>query len=95
MANMNLPVEERNLTPDEVEHLDRRRRRGQLLLTIAGQAATVTALVSLLFVGQDLTYSPGWCRVMTYWACVTATLAFVCFLAGLRLRKGLFEFTSY
>ena len=33
MANTLLPIEERNLTPDQVELLDRRRRRGQLFLT--------------------------------------------------------------
>ena len=30
MANTLIPVEERMLTPDEVEMLDKRRRRGQL-----------------------------------------------------------------
>ena len=38
MANTLLPLEERNLTPDQVEQLDRRRRRGQLFLTLACNA---------------------------------------------------------
>lgn len=86
---------EAHLTPDQVEALDRRRRRGQLLMTISGQTAIVCTLVSLLFVGQDLTYSPGWVRPMFYWAAITGTVSVISFLAGLRLRRGNYEFTSY
>lgn len=86
---------ENHLTPHEVEVLDARRRRGQLAMTIAGQAAIVCTLVSLLFVGQDLTYSPGLQRPMFYWAAFTGTVAFVSFMVGLRLRRGNHEFTSY
>ena len=94
MANMLLPVEERTLSPEAVEALDRRRRRGQLLLVIGFQAAIVTTLLTL-WVGQDLTYSPGWNRMMTYWAMITGTIALVSLLTGLRLRRGFHEFTSY
>ena len=37
MANTLIPVAERNLTPREVEALDRRRRSGQLCLVICFQ----------------------------------------------------------
>ena len=94
MANLQLPVEERNLTPDQVEALDARRRRGQLALTIGWQAVLVTLILSL-WVGQDLTYSPGWQRPIFYWACVTSLIAVVSFLYGITLRRGMHEFTSY
>ena len=57
MANSLLPPEERNLTPDQVEALDKRREWGHTLLVIACQFAVI-ATVLLLWVGQDLTYSP-------------------------------------
>ena len=59
MANLLLPPEERNLTPDQVEALDKRRDLGHAFLVIAGQFAVI-ATILLLWVGQDLTYSPGW-----------------------------------
>ena len=37
MANTSLPLAERNLTPDQVEALDRRRDWGLTLQVIAGQ----------------------------------------------------------
>ena len=64
MANMLIPVEERNLTPQEVEALDRRRRRGQLFLVLCFQCIIVGTLVTL-WSGQDLAYSPGWARPMS------------------------------
>ena len=95
MANTLIPVTERNLTPQEVEFLDRRRRRGQLLLTIGLQMSVVCTLVSVLWVGQDLTHSPGWNHPIFYLAAVTGIAAAVCFLWGLALRRGFSEFTSY
>ena len=65
MANMLIPAEERNLTPQEVEALDRRRRRGQLFLVLCFQCLIVGTLVTL-WAGQDLAYSPGWVRPMFY-----------------------------
>jgi len=53
MANTLIPIEERNLTPQEVEALDRRRRRGQLFLVLCGQCLIVGTLVTL-WAGQDL-----------------------------------------
>ena len=58
MANMSLPPEERNLTPDQVEALDMRRRRGSMLLTLAGMF-TIIAVLLTCWVGQDLQYAPG------------------------------------
>ena len=66
MANSLLPPEERNLTPDQVEALDKRRDLGHTFLVIAGQFAVI-ATVLLLWVGQDLTYSPGWAHPMAYY----------------------------
>ena len=94
MANTLLPVEERNLTPDEVELLDRRRRRGQLFLVIAFQCVIVFTLVTI-WAGQDATLSPGWAHPMVYWDAITGIGAIVFGIAGLRLRRGLNEFISY
>ena len=95
MANTLIPPEERILTPAEVDALDRRRRRGQLLLTVGLQMLVVTTLVGVLWVGLDLTHSPGWSHPMFYWSCFTGTASIVCFLWGLSLRRGFPEFTSY
>jgi hypothetical protein len=94
MANMLIPAAERNLTPQEVEQLDARRRRGQLFLVISFQCIIVSALLTL-WSGQDLTYSPGWVHPMFYWNAVTAFLAVVFGLNGIRLRRGSNEFLSY
>lgn len=94
MANTLIPAEERALTPEQVEMLDRRRRRGQLLIVLGFQFGIVATL-TLLWSGQDLWYSPGWAHPMVYWNCFTALLSAVCLLTGLRLRRGLNEFFSY
>ena len=94
MANHLIPIEERGLTPDEVELLDRRRRRGQLFLVISVQCMIIAALLTL-WSGQDATYSPGWARPMVYWNAITVVLAIFFLLAGLRLRRGSNEFFSY
>jgi len=94
MANTLIPIEERNLTPQEVEALDRRRRRGQLFLVLCFQCIIVGTLVTL-WAGQDLTYSPGWVRPMFYWDAILFTLAAIFGLTGLRLRRGSTEFLSY
>jgi apolipoprotein N-acyltransferase len=87
MANSLLPPEERNLTPDQVELLDKRREWGQTLLVIACQFAVI-ATVLLLWVGQDLTYSPGWVHPMAYYFAIAVGLVFVLGLAGFLLRSG-------
>jgi len=94
MANMLIPVEERHLTPDEVEALDRRRRRGQLLLVLCGQCLIVGTLVTV-WAGQDWTYSPGWARPMVYWDALLFALAVIFGVAGVALRRGTNEFISY
>ena len=94
MANLLIPVNERNLSPEEVANLDRRRRRGHLFLVLGFQFTLVATLL-LLFSGQDATYSPGWARPMLYWNLITGAAAAFCFIAGLRLRRGMNEFFSY
>lgn len=87
MANLLLPLEERNLTPDQVEALDKRRDMGHTLLVIAGQFGVI-ATVLLLWVGQDLTYSPGWAHPMAYYFFVALTIVLVCGITGIILRRG-------
>ncbi len=94
MANTLLPIEERNLTPDQVEMLDRRRRRGQLFLTLAFMCIIVATLVGF-WSGQDLTYSPGMVHPLFYWNVVLVVLALVFGAVGVRLRRGSTEFISY
>jgi di/tricarboxylate transporter len=94
LANTLIPVEERSLTPQQVEALDRRRRRGQLFLVLCFQCLIVATLVTL-WSGQDLTYSPGWVRPMFYWNAILFLLAILFGIAGVRLRRGSNEFLSY
>jgi hypothetical protein len=94
MANTLLPLEERNLTPDQVEQLDKRRRRGQLLLVLCLQCTIISVLLTL-WSGQDATVSPGWTHPVLYWNLFTLTLAIVFGITGLRLRRGSTEFFSY
>lgn len=94
MANTLLPIEERSLTPDQVQQLDRRRRRGQLFLVIGVQCLIVACLM-LLWSGQDATYSPGWAMPMVYWDATTGILAAFFITTGIRLRRGSNEFFSY
>ena len=91
---MLIPAEERYLTPQEVERLDRRRRRGQLLLVLGFQFGIVATLVTL-WSGQDLQYSPGWVHPVFYWDVFLACMSLGCLLRGIQLRKGLNEFFSY
>ena len=87
MANSLLPPEERNLTPDQVETLDGRRALGHTLLVIAGQF-TVIATILLLWVGQDLTWSPGWAHPIAFYFAVVLAIIVVCGAAGYLLRRG-------
>ncbi len=87
MPNVLLPPQERNLTPDQVEALDKRRELGHTLLVIAGQFAAV-ATVLLLWVGQDLQYSPGWAHPMAYYFFIAVTLVSVMGVTGMVLRRG-------
>jgi hypothetical protein len=94
MANILLPIEERTLTPDQVEQLDRRRRRGQLFLVLCYQCLIVGTLVTL-WAGQDWTLSPGWSHPMVYWDTVMFVAALIFGVAGVRLKRGSNEFISY
>jgi peptidoglycan/LPS O-acetylase OafA/YrhL len=94
MANALLPIEERDLTPEEVELLDKRRRRGQLFLVICFQCIIVGTLLTI-WSGQDLTYSPGWIHPMFYWNFILGIAALYFGIAGIRLRRGSNEFISY
>lgn len=94
MANTMIPVAERTLTPAEVSALDRRRRRGHLLIVMGFQFTLIATLVTL-WAGQDLTYSPGWAHPMAYWDGLLWLGAITFFLSGLTLRKGTNEFFSY
>lgn len=87
MANQLLPVEERNLTPNQVEALDKRRELGHTFLVIAGQFAVI-ATILLLWVGQDLTYSPGWMHPIAYYFFLSLGLITFFGVTGLILRKG-------
>ncbi len=94
MANTLLPLEEQNLTPDQVELLDKRRRRGQLFLVLSFQSLIISTLLTL-WSGQDATVSPGWTHPVLYWNLFTITLTVVFGITGLRLRRGSTEFFSY
>jgi hypothetical protein len=87
VANSLLPPEERNLTPDQVEALDKRRSLGHTFLVIAGQFAVI-ATILLLWVGQDLSYSPGWAHPMAYYFAVAICIIVGFGIAGMVLRKG-------
>ena len=87
MANSLLPPEERHLTPDQVEALDKRRDLGHTLLVIAGQFAVI-ATILLLWVGQDLTYSPGWAHPIFYYFLIALAIIAAFGITGLLLRRG-------
>jgi hypothetical protein len=94
MENTLLPLEERKLTPDEVELLDKRRRRGQLFLVLCFQSLIVAVLLTL-WSGQDITLSPGFAHPVAYWNAITFTAALVFGVLGVRLKRGSNEFISY
>ena len=87
MANSLLPLEERSLNPAQVEALDKRRDLGHTFLVIACQFA-VMATVLLLWVGQDLKYSPGWVHPMAFYFFIALALIGGFGLTGLVLRRG-------
>jgi hypothetical protein len=92
MANLLIPVAERNLTPDQVVLLDKRRAWGLTLQVIAGLFAII-GVILWLWVGQDLTYSPGWIHPMFYYDIITLGAAAVLAITGTALRKGAPEFS--
>jgi hypothetical protein len=88
MPNLLLPPEERNLTPEQVEAIDKRRDLGHTFLVIAGQFAVI-ATVLLLWVGQDLQYSPGWDHPMAYYFFFALLMIAIFGVTGLVLRRGM------
>ena len=94
MANTLIPIEERTLTPDQVERLDLRRRRGQLMLTICFQFLIISTLLTL-WTGQDLTYSPGWAHPIAYLNALTFAIAAITGVLGVAWKRGSNEFISY
>ena len=91
MANMFLPMEERNLTPRQVELLDKRRNRGFMLMVIAGQFGII-ATILLLWLVQDLTYAPGWAHPVAYYFAFSVMVSGIAGLTGAYLRRGAPEF---
>lgn len=87
MANLNIPVEERNMTPTQVEELEKRRRRGLLFQVMSGQFAFFAVLL-LLWTGQDLAYGPGWVHPMFYYNVLAGVLAVWFGVYGTYLRRG-------
>ena len=87
MTNTLLPPEERNLTPDQVEALDKRRDLGHTFLVIAGQFSVI-GIILLLWVGQDITYSPGWAHPIAYYFAIVLAIIAVFGVAGFLLRRG-------
>ncbi len=94
MANMLIPVEERHLTPEQVDQIDRRRRRGQMLLVVGFQLLIIATIITI-WSGQDFTYSPGWIHPLGYWDAFLFLASFICIGVGIQLRRGLNEFFSY
>jgi hypothetical protein len=94
MSNTLLPIEERTLTPDEVAHLDARRRRGHAYLVVGFQTLIVATILTM-WTGQDLTYSPTWHHPIFFWNAIVGLVSITCLLRGLSLRRGINEFFSY
>ncbi|MHB1702306.1 MAG: hypothetical protein ACYCSN_19670 [Acidobacteriaceae bacterium] len=93
MANTLIPLDERNLTPEQVDALDRRRSRGHVCLVI-GFLLLILATVQSLWAGQDLTYSPPWIHPFGYYEMFDLGTAFVLIVTGIAMRRGRPEFTS-
>ncbi|MHB8303218.1 MAG: hypothetical protein ACYDC6_10345 [Acidobacteriaceae bacterium] len=91
MPNMLLPPEERNLTPDQVVAVDKRRFRG-LQLQVMGGILGVLATLLTVWAGQDFTYGPGWIHPMGYYMIITGTLSLACIVTGSAMRRGTPEF---
>ena len=91
MANTLLPLAEQSLTPNQVERLDKRRNRGFVLMVISGQFGIITTLL-LVWLVQDLTYSPGWAHPVAYYFVFSLLVSGFSGLTGAYLRRGAPEF---
>jgi hypothetical protein len=91
MANLSIPPEERNMTPQQVDALELRRRKGALLLTIAGQFTVISVLLCL-WAGSDLVWSPGLAKPMVIYLLIAVTIVLVAGVSGAVMRRGTPEF---
>jgi hypothetical protein len=91
MANLLIPIEERSLSPNQVELLDKRRSRGFLFMVISGQFGIISTIL-LLWVVQDLTYAPGWAHPVFYYFVFSLMVSGLAGLTGAYLRRGAPEF---
>jgi hypothetical protein len=91
MANTLIPVEERDLTPKQVELLDKRRNRGFLLMVVSGQFGIIASIL-LLWIVQDLTYAPGWAHPVFYYFVFSLIVSGLSGLSGAYMRRGAPEF---
>lgn len=87
MANLSIPADERNMTPQQIDALDLRRRKGTLLLTIAGQFTVISILLSL-WAGSDLVWSPGLAKPIDIYFAIALTIVLVAGSTGVYLRRG-------
>ena len=87
MSNPTFTASERNLTPDQVEALDKRRQWGLAFQVIAGQFSVFAVLLTL-WAGQDVTYSPGWVHPMFYYDILAVILAVIFGMYGTYLKRG-------
>jgi hypothetical protein len=88
---MLLPPEERNLTPDQVVALDRRRFIG-LRLQVMGGILGIAATLLTVWAGQDFTYDPGWIHPMGYYMIFAGCLSLTLIVKGTSMRRGSPEF---
>jgi hypothetical protein len=65
------------------------------LLLVMGTQFLLIAILVTMWAGQDATYSPGWAHPMLYWDILLFVLATVCYVSGVKLRRGINEFFSY
>jgi hypothetical protein len=91
MANLSIPLEERTMTPEQIDRLELRRRKGALLLTIAGQFTVISVLLCL-WAGSDLVWSPGLAHPIDIYLAVAVTIVLVAGISGVVLRRGAPEF---
>ncbi|HEX4311372.1 MAG TPA: hypothetical protein VHZ25_15170 [Acidobacteriaceae bacterium] len=87
MANLSIPMDERNLNPAQVAKLDKRRQWGLVFQVMSGQFGFF-AILLLLWTGQDLSYSPGWVHPMFYYNVLTGLVAVIFGVYGTYLRRG-------
>ena len=71
--------------------LDKRRNRGFVLMVVAGQFSIIATML-LLWVCQDVTYSPGWAHPVLYYFLFSVAVAGIAGLTGAYMRRGTPEF---